>query len=170
MSKLIKNCTYSAILAGIFFIYFVEVIKTNTPYALGLAVLSFGIFFMVNSVMEWKSGKRRKALSMVGVVALFSIAIAPISPDFAINTFVTFTVGALVLIYREELLPSIPAFMYAWLGAVVGFAMAVLLFPHTHMGDVARALGLIGLMLVFAGLFLLVGKRVHYRPFNRYPI
>ncbi len=169
MSKLLRNCAYSSILAVAFYIYFVKVIRADVLYALGMGVLSFGIFFMVNSIREWRAEKKRKALSMVGIVALFSLLLAPVSLPLALNTFVTFTAGVLALIYREELLLGMPAFMYAWLGAVVGFVLAVAVFPHTQMGDVARALGLICLILVFAVLFLLVGKKVHYRPFNRYP-
>ncbi|WP_297535525.1 hypothetical protein [Thermococcus sp.] len=170
MKNTLKGCLYSAILSAGFFAYFVEVIRVETSYALGLAVASFAIFLGVWSAKDWKESKKKKAVILIGLIALLSIAIAPISPSLAVNTFVTFTVGALALIYREELLPSMPAFMYAWLGAVVGFVLAVVVFPHTHMGDVARALGLIGLILVFAVLFLLVGKKVHYRPFNRYPV
>ena len=166
----LKTCLYSAILAGVFFMYFLKIARANTLYALGLAVLSFGVFLVVGLAREWKSEKKRKVLSIMSMVALFSMLIAPVSLSLAVNTFITFGTGVLVLIYREELLPSMPAFMYAWLGAVVGFAMAVIVFPHTHIGDVARALGLIGLILVFATLFLMIGRKVHYRPFNRYPV
>ncbi|WP_457742074.1 hypothetical protein [Thermococcus sp.] len=170
MGGLLKGCLYSALLAAIFFLYFVKVAVVETVYASGLAVLSFGIFLMLNSIREWKSEKKRKALSMIGVIVLFSLLIAPVSVPLAINTFVTFTAGSLALIYREELLPGMPAFMYTWLGAAVGFVVALITFSHTNMGDAIRALGLIGLMLIFAGIFLLVGRKVHYRPFNRYPV
>ncbi|GAB6102842.1 hypothetical protein JCM16138_20650 [Thermococcus atlanticus] len=170
MSKLLRNCLYSMILAVVFFAYLVRLAKTETLYALGLAVLSFGIFLMVNSVRIWKEERKRRALTMLGLIALFSLLIAPANLPLAINTFITFSAGVLVLIYREELLPNMPAFTYAWIGAVVGFIVAVLLFPHTRMGDAARAVGLIGLILAFSGLFLLIGRKVHYRPFNRYPM
>lgn len=170
MRNLIKGCLYSSVLAMVFFVYSVRVAKMEDVYALGLAILSFGILFMVQFIRSWKEDKRKKAISMVGLIALFSILIAPTSLPLAINTFTTFSVGVLVLIYREELLPNMPAFMYAWLGAAAGFIAAVLIFPHTGMGDVARAIGLLGLILVFAGISLLIGRKVHYRPFNRYPV
>ena len=170
MNDIIKGVVYSGILSVLLSVYFIKALKASKIYALGLSVVAFAVFLAVWLARKETKDKAKRAIALIGLITIFSLALAPISIPLAVNTFVTFTAGALALIYREELLPSMPAFMYAWLGAVVGFVLAVAVFPHTHMGDVARALGLIGLILVFAVLFLLVGKKVHYRPFNRYPV
>ena len=164
----LKTCLYSAILTGVFFAYFLKIAKANTLYALGLAVLSFGVFLVVGLAREWKSEKKRKALSIMSMVALFSMLIAPVSLPLAVNTFITFGTGVLVLIYREELLPSMSAFMYGWIGAGIGFVLAIIVVPKTITGDVERALALICFMLASMVSFLFLGRKLHYRPFNRY--
>ncbi len=170
MNDTIKGVVYSGILSVLLSAYFIEALKASKIHALGLSVVAFAVFLAVWLARKETKDKAKRAIALIGLITILSLAIAPISVPLAINTFVTFTAGSLALIYREELLPGMPAFMYAWLGAAVGFVVALITFPYTNMGDAARALGLIGLMLIFAGIFLLVGKRVHYRPFNRYPV
>ena len=170
MNDTTKGIIYSGVLSVFLFEYFIKALKASAGQALSLAGVAFAVFLAVWLARKESNGKTKRAIVLIGLIAIFSLALAPLSVPFAVNTLITFTVGALALVYRKELLPSMPAFMYGWLGAIVGFAMAVIVFPHTHMGDVARALGLIGLILVFAILFLMIGRKVHYRPFNRYPV
>ncbi|WP_297436392.1 hypothetical protein [Thermococcus sp.] len=170
MNEAIKGVVYSGILSALLSVYFIRILKASKIHVLGISVVAFAVFLALWLARKKSNERTRRALVLVGLIAILSLIIAPLSVPLAVNTFVTFTVGALALIYREELLPSMSAFMYAWLGAIVGFVIAVIVFPHTHMGDVARALGLIGLILVFATLFLMIGRKVHYRPFNRYPV
>ncbi|WP_456421975.1 hypothetical protein [Thermococcus sp.] len=170
MNDTTKGIIYSGVLSVFLFEYFIKALKASAGQALTLAGVAFVVFLAVWLARKESNEKTKRAIVLIGLIAIFSLALAPLSVPLAVNTFVTFTAGALALVYRKELLPSMPAFMYAWLGAVVGFVVALVTFPHTGMGDVARALGLIGLIITFAGLFLMIGRKVHYRPFNRYPV
>ncbi len=164
-----RGVLYSALLAGIFFAYLTKAVNVMIAEAIGFSILAFIVFLAVYIAGKKRGNKFRKAVILIGLTALLSLVIALYSIPFAVNTFVTFTAGSFALIYREELLPNMPAFMYCWLGALMGFIVAFFVLPRMNLGDVARALSLLSLVVGFAVLFLLLGKRIQYRPFNRYP-
>ncbi|WP_456395302.1 hypothetical protein [Thermococcus sp.] len=169
MNDTIKGVIYSGVLSVMLSAYFIRVLKASTVQALGSAGIAFAVFLAVWLARKETNEKTKKIIFLIGLIAIFSLALVPLSVPFAINTFVTFTAGALALVCRKELLKGMPAFMYGWIGAGVGFVLAIIIVPKTITGDVGRALALICFMLVSMVAFLLLGRKLHYRPFNRYP-
>ncbi len=170
MNDTFKGVVYSGILSVLFSVYFIKALKASELRALALSGIAFTVFLAVWLARKETKDRPKRAITLIGLITLLSLALAPISLPFAINTFATFTAGALALIYREELLKGMPAFMYGWIGAGVGFVLAILVVPRIVVGDVGRAIAFIGFMLVSMLVFLFLGRKLHYRPFNRYPI
>ncbi len=85
---------------------------------------------------------------------------------FFLQTVVLVIVATLALALRDRMMKYMPAFIYGLIGASIGFITAVIVFPKTSLGDAARAFGLIALMLAFTLLFVALGRKIHYRPFQ----
>ncbi|WP_297501228.1 hypothetical protein [Thermococcus sp.] len=168
MRDIIWGAIYSALLSAFMLMYFLKELRTSTAQAIGLSAIVFAVFLAVWLARKETANKAKKALALTGLIAILSSALAPINVPFAVNTFITFTAGALALIYRNELLRGMPAFMYGWIGAGIGFILAIIVVPRVVTGDVERALALVGLMIVSMVVFLALGRKLHYRPFNRY--
>ena len=170
MNDTIRGLLYSALLSAIISIYFLKELKTSTVQAIGLSAIVFAVFLAVWLARKETKERTKKVVALIGLIVILSLALVFISVPFAVNTFVTFTAGALALIYRDELFKGMPAFMYGWIGAGIGFALAVVVVPRVVTGDVERALALVGFIIVSMVVFLALGRRLHYRPFNKYPI
>ncbi|WP_297519231.1 hypothetical protein [Thermococcus sp.] len=169
MRDIIRGVLYSALLSAIMLVYFLKELKASTAQAIGLSAIVFAVFLAIWLARKETTNRTKRAIALTGLIAILSLALAPISVPFAINTFITFTAGAFALIYRDELLRGMPAFMYGWIGAGIGFILAIIVVPRIVAGDVERALALVGLMIVSMVVFLALGRKLHYRPFNRYP-
>ncbi len=171
MENIKKGLIYIILLATGFFIYFVEIMKVKGPEALILSLLSF-IVLMVVYLMGRKTEENqgKKIVILVGLSTLFALALSTFSVPLAVNTWIIFTLGSLSMVYREKLLPSMPAFIYGLVGASIGFIISLIVLPETNLGDIPSAIALIALMIVFLVLFIVLGRRVKYRPFNRYPL
>ncbi|WP_297475188.1 hypothetical protein [Thermococcus sp.] len=169
MNNITKGVVYSGVLSILFAVYSIEALNTPLEQAIGLSVIVFAVFLAVWLARKKTTNKTKKAIALTGLIAILSLALAPISVPFAVNTFVTFTTGALALIYRNELLKGMPAFMYGWIGAGIGFILAIIVVPKVVTGDIERALALVGFMMVSMVAFLFLGQKFHYRPFNKYP-
>ena len=165
----IKGVGYSALLAGLFSLYLLRGLRIPPMTVFGAGVLVFLVFLGVYHLW-WRGGKSERAVSLIILTGILSLILAYYSVAFAINTFAIFTVGILTLTYREKILPSMPAFMYGWIGAVVGFIVSLIVLPRVRLGDALKATALIAIIILFAWLFLILGRKVQYRPFNRYPI
>ncbi|WP_457750836.1 hypothetical protein [Thermococcus sp.] len=165
----IKGVVYSTLLTGLFSLYLLRGLGLPPTAVLGAAVPVFLVF--TGMCHLWgRDEKSKRAVSLIILTGVLSLILAYYSVAFAINTFLIFTVGILTLTYREEFLPFMPAFMYCWIGAVVGFIVSLLVLPRVTLGDAEKATALVTTIILFAWLFLLIGRKVQYRPFNRYPI
>ena len=169
MNDTLRGVLYSALLSAVMLMYFLNELKASTIQAIGLSAIIFAVFFAVWLARKETTNKTKKAIALTGLITILSLALVPISVYFAINTFITFTAGALALVYRDELLKGMPAFMYGWIGAGIGFILAIIVVPRVFTGDVERALALVGLMVVSMVAFLFLGRKLQYRPFNKYP-
>jgi len=164
----VKGVAYSALLTGLFSLYLLKGPGLPPAAVLGAGVLIFLVFLGVYHLQRG-GRKSERAMSLILLTGLLSLILAHYSVAFAINTFVIFTAGILTLTYRERILPSMPAFMYGWIGAVAGFIVSLIVLPRVRLGDALKATALIGTIILFAWLFLILGRKVQYRPFNRYP-
>ncbi len=169
MNDTIRGVVYSTLLSAVMLMYFLRELKASTVQAIGLSTVVFVVFLAVWLARKETTNKTKRAIALIGLIAILSLALVPISVPFAINTFITFTAGAFALIYRDEFLKGMPAFMYGWIGAGIGFILAIIVVPRVVAGDVERAFALVGLMIVSMVVFLFLGRKLHYRPFNRYP-